>query len=641
MPDEIIRGALDRFRESQDATDLNRMEAEEDFRFARLAEQWDAEMIRQRMAENRPALTINRLPAFIRQVVNEARQSKPGIKVSPVDGGADEDTAEVIGGLVRSIERHSNADDAYDTAIDHAVTGGFGFFRLSIDYAHPQSFDMAAYIERIAAPWMVHWDPTSTKPDASDWQYAFVSEWMSQALFKARFPKASPIDFETDSDDVLRDWQDIDQVRVAEYWLRERATRKLLQVRNRMNGDVLAVTEDDYEGYLDRIGQEMQARGVGIDPGALFEVIRERDAEHWKVKRRLISGADVLEEDDWPGSTIPICPVWGDEVIVDGRRHFRSLIRDARDPQRMFNFWRSATTELVALAPRAPWMVHEDGLPTDEVELAKWYSANMRSHAFLTYSGQQMPQRQNFAGVPAGAIQEALNAADDMKAITGIHDPSLGARSNETSGRAILARQRESDVSNYHFQDNLNRAIRYAGQCLVEIIPAIYGPRQTIRILGEDMAEKVVHLTQQGQGGQPGINGQPRLYDISTGRYDVTVRAGPSYQTQRDEAREVLIEMIRARPELAPIVGDVLLDNMDFNGADKIAERLRLMLPPQVQQAEGIGNPVQGMPGQMMPGQPPQPMQPLPGPQAPQQVPSQPLPANAPAMQGQMVRRGP
>ena len=338
-----------------------------------------------------------------------------------------------------------------------------------------------------------------------------------------------------------------------------------------------------------------------------MEEVDRRDAEYYVVKKRTISGVEVLDEEDWPGSMIPICPVWGTEVILDGRRHFRSLIRDAKDPQAMVNFWRSASTELVALAPRAPFIMPEDAMPKDTQEQIKWATANARSHSHLLYAGNVMPQRQPFAGVPAGAVQEALNASDDMKSIIGIYDSSLGARSNETSGRAILARQREADTANFHFIDNLSRAIRYAGQCLVEIIPSIYSERQSVRILGEDMAEKVVKLTTQQGGGLVGEDGERQLYNLSVGKYDVTVKSGPSYATQREETREFLLEIMRQVPGAAQFLGDIALDNMDFPGAQQAAKRLRTVM-----QAQGV---IPGPNGQMMPqpgsmpmaGQQPQP----------------------------------
>ena len=316
------------------------------------------------------------------------------------------------------------------------------------------------------------------------------------------------------------------------------------------------------------------------------KVVKEREVIGHKLTRRIISGAEVLEDDPWPSELIPICPVWGEEIInpKDGRRYVRSMIRDARDPQTMFNFWRSATTELVALAPRAPWVIEEGAIPKGQEEI--WATANSRSHPYLLHTrGTLPPQRQAFAGIPAGALQEALNASDDMKAITGIHDAGLGAKSNETSGKAILARQKESDVSNFHFIDNLSRAIQYAGRVLVDIIPSVYNARETMRILGADQKEKVIRLV-SGELQPDKQSGNEKLYDLNVGKYDVTVKAGPSFASQREETREALIEIMRQVPGAGAVIGDIVMEHMDFQNADKVAKRLHRLLPPEIQKAE-------------------------------------------------------
>jgi hypothetical protein len=587
--DTVLKDAFDRFEESDDASQENRTNAEDDIRFSRLAEQWPERIQKDRRNENRPCLTINRLPAFIRQVVNDARRNKPSIRVGPVDNGADVETAEVIGGLIRAIERASEAEIAYDTAIDHSVTGGFGFFRITSDYCHADSFDLEARIERIPNPLMVHWDTSSKKFDASDWEYAFVSDLLSHDQFEKMYPDAEKVSFEGDDRETLSAWSDGETIRIAEYWLRTARKRTLIQL-----SDGRAIRLDDVPGLA-----RAQLAAMGVEIGAAKDEeltafymqssglteTRRRETDHYEVVRRIITGAEILEEETWPGSTIPICPVWGDEVFLDGKRHFRSLIRDARDPQAMFNFWRSATTELVALAPRSPWVGPKGFIPDGDEE--RWRTANTRSHAYLEYEGNVAPTRTPFAGVPAGALQEALNAADDMKAIIGIYDAALGARSNETSGKAIMARQRESDIGTFHFIDNLSRAIRYAGRILVEIIPALYSTRTVIRTLGEDMKEKVISLA----GGE----GSGKIYDLSVGKYDVTVKTGPSYSTQREETRETLIEIMRQVPDSAAVLGDVLMEHMDFPGAATVAKRLKTLLPPAVQQAEAAET-VKGLP---------------------------------------------
>ena len=586
MTDTILREALERFEESAAATATDRTEAAEDIRFTWLGEQWPREIESMRKAESRPCLTINRMPSFIRRVVNEGRQSKPGVIIRPVDSQADLAAAKVIQGLVRSIERRSDAEVAYDTALLHAVSGGFGFFRVSIDYVHEDSFDLECKIDRIPNPLQVHWDVASTAYDASDWAYGFVSEWLSVEEFRSKYgKKAATVDFGTDTRGDMSRWLQTDLVRVAEYWERIERSRTIYLLDNgaTIRADVVP----------DALRQQMEAGGLdpaGIPDGDMLagylainglSVVREREARHHEVKRRVLSGVEVLSEEDWPGSMIPICPVWGEEVWVDDRRYFRSMIRDAKDPQRMLNFWRTASTELVALAPKAPWLIEENAIPKGWEE--SWATANSRAHAYLMYSrGSQRPDRQPFAGIPAGALQEALNASDDIKSVVGIYDSSLGARSNETSGRAILARQRESDVSNFHFLDNLAHGIAYCGRLLVELIPAVYGARQTIRILGDDEKDEVVTLTQQ-DGGAVSEDGEQKLYNLNVGRYDVVVSSGPSFATQREESREFMLELMRQVPGAAQVIGDIVLEMFDFEGADRIAERLRAL--QQVNQA--------------------------------------------------------
>lgn len=606
VSDDIVKEAIEQFETSQAGSTDNRSSYAEDVEFARVANQWPEKIKTQRIQEGRPVLTINKLPPLIRAVVNESRQNKPAIQVSPVDNGADEDSAQVIGGLIRSIERNSNASVAYDTAIDCSVTGGFGFFRVGIDYTHPDSFAMKATIDRIPNALSVHWDVSSTGFDSSDWEYAFISDFMNKEEYERLYPGASMVAFDgggTSSGEVLEGhhWMNDDEIRVAEYFRRVVNERKILQIvltnPQTQQPEFQVIREDQLpimaKAFFEKGGIDMEGIGGSDEQlaqafiaAAGIEVRKERMAEYYTVERRMINGIEELEKDDWPGSTIPICPVWGDEVFHDGKRMFKSMIRDASDPQRMFNFWRSASTELVALAPKAPWVGPKGFIPKGQED--KWNSANTRSHAYLEYEPSSgAPIRTPFAGVPAGALQEAMNANDDMKAITGIYDPSLGAEAPEKSGVAIRARQHQGDVSNFHFLDNLNRAIQSAGRIIVEIIPAIYSPEETLRILGEDQKEEVVQLTQQEGGAtQKNEDGSQRLYNLSVGIYDVTVSSGPSFSTQREETRDTLIEIMRQVPDAAPYLGDVLLNHMDFVGADKISKRLAHLLPPEIRNAE-------------------------------------------------------
>ncbi len=560
----------------------NRERYAEDIRFARLGEQWPEAIRKQREREGRPCLTLNRMAAFIRQVVNDARQNKPAIKFHAVGDGADEWTAKVQDGLVRNIEYSSNADVAYDTAIDNAVSGNVGYFRITTDYAADDVFDQDIRIERIANSLSVVPDAYCFDADSANWNDAFVTEDYSKDAFKAKWPDADTASFEgARRGDMAAGWMTDDGlVRVAEWWKRREVPATIVKLSNDMIVPAEKMEDQEFVALL-------EAQGV-------TEVAR-RETRTMKVTQHLMNGCEILETNEWAGKYIPIVPVYGDEVIIDGRRHLFSMIHAAKDAQRMSNYWRTISTELVALAPKAPWVGPTGSFASDP----NWATANTQNHPYLEYdpvpdAGGVMPQRQPFAGPPAGALQEALNASDDMKSIMGLYDASLGAQGNEVSGRAILARQREGDTSTFNFTDNLSRGIRHAGRIMADLIPKVYTVARVIRTIQEDGTNRDVKVNQpteplpeEAKAQQEEMVGITRIYDLTVGKYDVTCESGPSYNTRRQEAAMQMTEFMRAVPAAGGMIGDLLAKNLDWPGADEIAERLKPPAEnPQVAQAQ-------------------------------------------------------
>ena len=591
---DILKDALGDFEMAQSADAENRADALDDINFARLGEQWPETIKTQRSFERRPCLTINRLPSFIRNVHNDARMNKPAIRVRPADSGADKEIAKVYEGLIRHIQTASDAEIAFDRAGEDAITSGRGYFRINVGYSCDDTFDQDITIDSIGNPFSVYGDPYSTKADSSDWNKAFVVDMMTKAAFASQYPDAAAVDFDNGAYAGLSEsWGSGDEIQIAEYWVRSETMREILLLNN---GQVIAA--DVFEANRDLF----EASGVGVQTS--------RKAKSHKVMQHLITGAEVLQSTEWAGRWIPIVPVLGDEVNVEGKRYFRSLIRDAKDAQRMFNYWRTIATELQALAPRAPFIGPEEAFTGQYAD--RWSTANTDNHPFLAYKGLVAPQRQPFTAPASGALQEALIAADDMKAIIGLYDSSLGQRSNETSGKAILARQREGDIATFHFTDNLSRALKHAGRILIDLIPLVYSAPRLIRVLGEDGQQKEITLgapipptppkpPMPGEtpeqapvpmGPQPPMPPQgaaaPKIYDLGIGKYDLVVEAGPSFSTRRVEAATQMTELLRAFPQAAPILGDLLAKNFDWPGADEVAERLRAMVPqgnPQMQKA--------------------------------------------------------
>ncbi len=574
--DKIVEDALKLYKKSVEADKHNKECALDDIKFAVLGEQWDEKDISARKEDGRPYLTFNKLSPHIRQVVNDARQNKPSIRVRPVDDDADPETAEVLAGLIRNIEQSSNADIAYDTAISQSVSGGFGYIRVNVEFAHDDTFDKDICIDRILNQFSVYPDHNSTSADGSDWNYCFVTDRIPEDEFDKKYPKADKTGWDDDSSEGHFESLNEDGVWIAEYWKREEVLLEICQI-----SDGTIVDEEIYDEYA----EIYQAQGL--------EKTGQRTVRSHKVKQCILSGTEVLEENEWAGKYIPIVPIYGEEIAIEGKRYFRSAVHNSIDAQRTYNFWRTASTESVSDNSKNPWIA-EEGTLVDE---SKWSSSNRIKFAYLNYKkGTQKPYKEPFAGIPAGAIHEAMSSADDIKATMGMYDASLGAQSNETSGKAILARQREGDVSTFHFIDNMSRAIRQIGRIVIDLVPSVYSGDRIIRVLGEDgkkpqnvkIGQQPEQPEQEGEGmeDQEGLN-LSRVYDLSVGKYDIAVDTGPSYTTKREEAATQMTEMARAYPQLMQIAGDLMVKNFDWPGADELAKRLKASLPPQLKD----GNP--------------------------------------------------
>jgi len=559
--EKLLQQARERFKLASDAEESIRREALEDLRF-RAGEQWPENIKIDRQNTGRPCLTINRIPQFLRQVTNEIRQNRPSIQVNPVDDQADPETAEILQGIMRHIEVSSDADVAYDTAAEHAATFGFGYLRVITDYVDERSFDQEIRIERIRNPFSIYFDPECQKPDYSDARWAFVVQDVDREEYRALYPDSelSGLADMTTVGDQAPGWINGKSVRIAEYWHIDHKEQELALLPD---GSVMPA--------------DMVPEGV--------PVLRTRTVQVPKVYWCKVNGLEVLEKQEWPGRWIPIVPVLGDEVIVNGERQLYGLVRFARDPQRMYNYWATAETEMIALAPKAPFIGAAGQFEGFE---RQWQSANVRNLPYLEYkpvshAGVPMgpPQRQVYEP-PIQAISHArMQANDDLKATTGICDASLGARSNEQSGRAILARQREGDVANFHYADNLARSIKHLGKILLDLIPRIYDAPRVMRIIGAEEVERVVQINAPTRD-----KGVERIYDLSIGEYDVTVSVGPSFSTKRQEAVDSMLQLSQAYPPLMQVAGDLLVKNMDWPGASEIAERLKKLLPPNLQEEQ-------------------------------------------------------
>lgn len=567
----IIAECQDRMRISVAAESENRAMALEDLAFEK-GDQWDPIVQAQRTRDARPCLTINKLPTFLHQITNSQRQNVPSIKVHPV-GASDAKVAEIVQGGIRHVEYASNADVAYDTATNSAAAIGFGYFRLLTDYCREDSFDQEIRFQRIRNPFTVYMDPAHVNPDGSDQQWCILSVKMPRTEFRAGHPDADPCDFGVvrGLGDNSADWITAEDVRIAEYYrlFREKATVVLLS-----NGE---------SGFADAL--------LELPPGV--HVVDKRDGMRTVVQWFKLTATEILDRAEIPCRWIPVFPVYGDEIDIDGKVYRSGLIRNAKDPARMYNFWMTSATEEVALRPKTPYIGAEGQFEGHEDE---WAQANTASFPYLEYKpralGGQLappPTRQPMTDLPVGVLQMAMHANDDIKATTGIFDASLGARSNETSGVAIQRRDRQGETANYHYIDNLNITLRHVGRCIIDMWPRVYDGQRTLQIMGADGKISAVPINTpvppQQQKPDPKTGAVQRVMnDMSVGDYAVTVSVGPSYDTLRQEAVDGMIQTAQSWPKLMEIAGDKVVRSMDWPMADEIADRIEKTIPPELRQ---------------------------------------------------------
>jgi len=586
---QILADAKKRLNMAMEAYDESRESELDDLRFLAGSPdnqwQWPNEVLSSRGIGNgstinaRPTLTINVLPQHVLQITNQQRQDRPSGKVIPVSDGANVQVAEVFEGVVRHIEYISDSDVVYNTACQNQVACGEGYWRYVTDFLDDRSWDQEIRLQRIENFFSVHMDPTAQDPCGSDAKWCLISQDLTRDEFELQFPDATPVSNWGPTpvgDQGMKSWLTDQTVRIAEYFYIDSVKKTLYQYP----GGVTAL-EGTNEADL--------AKAYGLIS------TRQRDTEIKSVKWCKLNGNEVLEKKDWAGKYIPVVRVLGNKYEVEGRVYISGIVRNAKDAQRMKNYWTSQEAEMLALAPKAPFVGAAGQFEGYESD---WKTANTQNHPYLQYNptveGDQLvpaPQRVAPPFPQTGLIQAKLGAGDDIKATTGQYDASLGQSRGDESGRALFAREKQSDTGTFHFHDNFGASLRYGTRILIDLIPKIYDTPRVSRIIGMDGDTNNVELnpdqkepvvTQKDQATGAAIK---KIYNLGVGKYDVAVSTGPGYATRRQEAVENMGLLIQTSPDLWQVIGDLLVKNMDWPGAQEMSKRLRAMVPPEVLEA--------------------------------------------------------
>ncbi len=560
---------LEQFKEIQEAEAQNRERWLEDLKFGFSADQWPERLRRAR--ENnphgaRPCLTVNKIPAHARQILNDMRQARASIKVLPADDKADVETADIIQGIIRHIEHVSNADQAYTTAAEFQVMMGVGYFRIDTEYTDPIYNEQEIRIKAIRNPFSVYMDPWGIDITGGDAKVCYVATEFPKREYEKKWPNAPQANVEKMGPSNASGWFTANGVRVAEYFYIEEYDDEYVIV----NG--VAVPVDKY------------------DP-SLGKVDREAKAPRQRVKWALMNGLDFLEEEtDKPGEYIPIVRVVGEDYDIDGERMVHGIVRRARDAQQMYNFTVSAIAERNALEPKAPWLIADEAVEGHEDEFG---AANRENLPFLRYNafsedGQPIPapQRQFPVGANSALINQMQSSDSDIQATIGQFAASLGEVSNEKSGAAIRQRQQVGDIATFHYPDNMSRAIRQTGRIIISQIPVVYDTARVARILGEDGEAEQATLDPELPEAFEDRKELGKIYNVGVGKYDVAVATGPSYATKRQEGAERMQAYLQGNPALWGVIGDLAIKLDDSPYSEEMAKRVRATIPPEILQDE-------------------------------------------------------
>lgn len=564
--DEIIRNFMDDFETASTAENQDRIDMIDDLRFAAL-DQWPEDIKLER--KGRTMLTLDHIGQSIRKVLGGIRQNMPSIKVDPIDDGADKETSLVLEDLTRQIEQSSNARQAYLNGAKFQVKCGYGVWRINTVLNQDDIFDQDIVIDIVKNPFTYYFDPDAIKTQKQDGRFMIVSETMSRSKFKEMYPKdidSEPIDIPGNSiggtGESNERWYSDDSVRIGEYFVRSKKEKSITQLSNGVVVNSDDITEEDIALYQQQ----------GISP------VRERKVKADVIDWYKLTSFKIIDHREWPSKYFPGIPVYGEEDNIEGRVSHRGIVRAAKDPQRLYNYWNSAAAEAIALQPKAPFLVTAEQIKNHK---DFWNQANIANLPYLPYTPDKSappPQRMAPPIMQSGLLQQAAVSAQDIQQATGVFEASTGQLPEQRSGVAVEALQREADLGSSLFMDNLATAIEHTGRVIIDLIPKYYDTQRIIRLRGEDDSVKFVEIN------KPMLtpDGMKIQNDLTRGKYDVRVGVGPSYRTKRLEAASSMVELARVFPQILQVAGDLVAKNLDWPGADQIAERLKKLLPPGI-----------------------------------------------------------
>ena len=564
--EKIHKLAINRYERVATKDRDQRKLAIEDLRFAQVEDgQWSENEVSKR--RNRPRFTINRVAGAVDQLIGDQRQNRTNIKIRPVSGGATEEVAKTLSGIIRNIESDSKASNAYDGAFDEVVNGGFGGFRVVTEYGDDDAFEQSIKIKPINCATTSLWfDDAADEYDKRDAMFAFLTLDMPREEHKERFPGSALIDWSQEqyNNSGCNDWFQDNSVRVAEYWVKTPVTKNIA-----LMSDGRVIDLDDEKDVLDELAEQ----GITVK--------KDRKVKSHKVEMYLMDGSGILEGPlPWAGKYIPLIPVFGRQSHIEGQTYTRGIVRFAKDANRIYNYTTSAMVETTALTPKDPIWMTPDQAKGHEGQLAGFNTSNS---PFMMYNPDNkapgIPQRGGAPAVQSALLAQNQQAGMDLYHVTGMQPPSIGVNPELKSGKAIIAQEKQGDRGSFVFTDNLSKSIDYCGQILVDLIPRIMDTAQQVRIMQQDGETENIEINTVNQEVIDEQTGKPVLVnDLSVGKYDVVTETGPAFATQRQESAQQILDLIATSPRFESVAMDLVAKDLGIIESKELTKRVRKLM---------------------------------------------------------------
>jgi len=551
---------------------------------------WDQEVRRQREAAQRPTLTFNKIVPIVRSILGEQRINSAQLTVRACDKNTPQEWVDWRNDHLRYVAYKSESDVAYQTAFKNALEVGWGAIEVDIEYESRNTLNQCMLVKAIYDYQVAFFDPAATESNKSDGDFCGKYWIISKDDFKRKWPDVE--NPQSMGNTYYFQWQTDDTVTVCDLYYKDYFKKTLVRLSNGREMELSEAKEllDEQQDILDRMSEEelFNAELLGMEA---LEIVEQDTIMDFKIKKvRMVQNA-ILEESDWPGNILPIVYVEGDSTVVDGERIPLPFILEAVDSQKLVNYYGSEIAYSILNARREQFMATPQQTAGFEqiwrqpqnVQGVLYYNPDMRT-------GNQPPVQIAPPVFNAGLLQAQQDTTMQISQTLGRYEESRGEESNAQSGIAINSRKHASNLAVNVYDDNLNRAICQIGKIQMDLMPKLYKDQRDINLRDAEGKLSTITINKPKEGFNFGKDDED--FDIEMenpvdkGEYNIEVRVDGSYDAQRAEALETYLKFVQMYPPMAPLIPDLIAESSGLETANKLMERAKTILPPDIKAME-------------------------------------------------------